>query len=245
MLINIPFVAFPSFLTIATAILVGFGLLLYCLRKFRNQTAKSFFIHYTIGFFILAFTPITSFLINLGINISYNLYLGLFVIAFFATVFSLLLFYRGTILLLTKNKFQTTIFPIIFLLFFIVIILTALFVIKIELFTIITIIFWGFLLPLRSFLGFIFLYFFIKGIPFDTARGGFHTLLLSFAWFASFALDIFLWFSLATSSQEFWALRLASFNGWYIAKTSVYFLTLVAFLFYSRHLQHLSMSKKS
>lgn len=235
---------FYSLLAIITSAVISLALF-FRLRKDHLLATRFFFWHYSLGFIIFSLALVVPFFINLRIiGISYPILMGLYIISLVAILVSYALFYRGTVLLFTKDKFITTIFPLIFIPILAGLTVISLFIVKIEIFIVLTAIVWGFLFPINIFLGSAFLYLFIKGAFFDTGRRQPHTLLLSFAWFLIFALDILLWFILAAYPHEFWQMKLASLKGWFVAKAIAHWLILIGFVLYNRYLQYFKPIKK-
>jgi len=219
-------------------IIAAVASLAFLCRIERNRIlpTKFFFWHYTIGFAILSLVNLPIFLINYGVQISYNYLVILYCISFFAVLFSYLLFYRGTILLITKNRFFTTVFPLIFLPAFAAVAIIFFFLFKVEIFSIYTAVVWGFLIPLNGFLSSLFLYFFFRGAPFDTIKRRPCAIILSLGWFLLTFVDILLWLNVAVYPREFWVLKIASAKEWYFLRGFSYLLILIGSLLYSRYL---------
>lgn len=234
---------FYSVFVIITSLAVGLALFFY-LRKNQILTpVRFFFWHYAVGFLVWGLSQLIPLFVNLGIQISYPFLVGLSIISFLALMSAYLFFYRGAILLFTKNRFVTTVFPLIFGSLFASFFTVAVLVDKFESSAITTLAFWGFILPVNLFLGCVFLYSFIKGTPLDTMERKPYVLILSFAWFYVFVLNIILWFNLVTYPREFYLLRFATSEGWLLARTIGHLLILVGFILYSRYLYRLSIAE--
>jgi len=207
------------------------------IQKDHLLISKSFFWNYATGFLILSLVHLPIFFINLRVfTIHYSDLIILNGISFLAIMISYLFFYRGTILLLTRERFITTVFPIFVLPLITTLAIFSLFAMKVGTLLMYTAIVWGFLLPNNTYLGFLFLYFFIKGAPFDTMHRRPVVLLLSLAWFVVLATDIVLWLDAAVYNPDFWILKLASLKGILVARTLAYLLIFIGCLLYSKHL---------
>jgi len=198
---------------------------------------KVFFWNYALAFAILSVVNLPIFFINLGVEIHYNALVFLYLISFLGVLVSYLLFYRSTLFLITKDNFFINIFPFIFITIFTLFSLFALFASKIEIFLIYTAGVWGFLLPFNAFLGSIFIYFFLKGIPNDSIKKySFSSFLLSIGWFILLFTDISLWLISASYPNEFWILKIASAKGWFLLRSASYLIILIGVLLYSKQL---------
>jgi len=209
------------------------------IRKNRLLTTKFFFWHYALGFAIVGLIYIPIFFINLRLfTITYNFLLTLYSIGFLALLFSYSLFYRGTALLYTKDRFITTIFPIVFLPLFAALTMVAMFFQKVSTLILFTGIIWGFLLPIAGYLAALFFYFFIKGTPADGMKKRPYTLILSLAWFIILFSIIFSWFEVANYDPNFWILKIATLNKYFLAQAVAYLLILIGSLSYGKYLVH-------
>jgi len=211
------------------------------LRIKKNQIlhTRFFFWHYALGFLIVGLIYIPIFFINLRLfTITYNFLLTLYSIGFLALLFSYSLFYRGTVLLYTKDRFITTIFPIVFLPLFAALTMLAMFFQKVSTPMLFTGIVWGFLLPITGYLAAIFFYFFIKGAPADGMKKRPYTLILSFAWFIILLSIIFSWFEVANYDPNFWILKIATLNKYFLIQAVAYLLILIGSLSYGKYLVH-------
>jgi len=212
------------------------AVLLLRIRKNQLIISRLFFWNYGVGFLILSLVHLPIFFINLRIfTLHYSDLMILSGISFLALLISYLFFYRGTVLLLTRDRFITTVFPIFTLPFIAALAIFSLFVIKVGTLLMYTAIAWGFLLPNNTYLASLFLYFFIKGAPFDSLHRRPPALFLSLAWFIVLVTDIMLWLDAAVYNPELWILKLASLKGILIAKTFGYLLIFIGCLFYSRY----------
>ena len=220
------------------------GLILFCQRrKSTSLAAKSFFLHYAFGFFMLSLAYLPILVINLRIfTIDYNFLIILYVIAFMALLFSYVCFYGSIISILSKNSFFTTILPIL-LPIFIVFIIVSLFLTNIEHFIIYTVVVWSFITPVGFFLGCAFFYFFIKGMPLGDTSGRLATFLLCVAWIFILFLDFLLWFNVAKYNYDFWILKIASLNGYFYTRVVVYLFILIGALYFGKGLQRLKNDK--
>lgn len=227
------------FYSLSVIIVSAVASLVLFLRIQKNQliTAKPLFWYYAFGFAILSLVNLPIFFINLGVQISYNLLVILYGISFFAVLFSYLLFYKGTISLFTQDRFINTVFPIIFLPLFAALSVISLFIFKIEISIMYTALVWGFLLPAAGYLGALFLYFFIKGAPFDSIKRKPYALFLSFSWFSILFTDIFLWVNVIPF-HEFFILQIATAKGYFVLRAIAYLLILICSLSYAKSLAH-------
>ena len=241
---DIPIIIFPTIVILISAI--GSVLLFSRIKKDNLLSpVRFFFKNYAFGFAIFSLITLPIFFINLRLfTISNNFLLILYAVSFFALLFTYLLFYRGAALLFTKDKFLTTIFPLIFLPLFAIVTVVSLFIYKIDIFIIYTAVIWGFIIPLTSYLGSLFLYFFIKGSPFDTMKRRSHALILSLGWFLVLMLEIFLWFDVATYPQEFWILKVSSSKGYLLGRALANLMILVGALLYGRALERSKMNEE-
>ena len=233
---SINLTAFYSIIAIISTFLVGFGIFISG-RKHFSHAAGNFFKNYIIGFFILGLAFTLNLSINLGVKMAYPLYLAAFLISQFGLIFSHFLFYRGTIMLDSDDNFRVNIFPLLVLPVAVILTMLGSVIAQLSSFTMFTIIRWGFIIPIKSYLAAIFLYYFFKGSRFDTVKGEFHTLFLGFIWLVSLGMELYLWFTLAAyPQQEFWNFKMATMTGWYILRAVMYWLTLAAILLYSNWL---------
>ncbi len=238
-------IIFYSFFAIITSAIASL-ILFFRIQRNHILTTKSFFWHYAFGFIALSLTNLPIFFINLGVKLSYNSLIFFYCLCFFAVLFSYALFYRGTVLLSSKDKLLTTLFPLISLSLFAAMVVISFFVLKAKLVIMYTAVVWGFLLPLDGFLGVLFLYFFFKGAHFDSLKKQFHTIFLSLGWFLLLFVDILLWWqSVNFPYPEFWILKIASVTWWFLLRAAAYILILVGSLFYARRLQHPKIEEKT
>ncbi|MFH1036762.1 MAG: hypothetical protein V1756_01685 [Patescibacteria group bacterium] len=128
---------------------------------------------------------------------------------------------------------------------FAIAVMVVLYIFEIDLFLIMTIALWAFIFPFNSFLGFAFLNLFFRGMDLERDKKQPVALLLSLSWFFILILDFALWVNFAAYPQEFFILRLAMSQGWFILRGIAYALFLLAFLAYARYLQHLDSTKKN
>lgn len=229
-------IALYSFFLIVVSAVASLVLFLN-IKKNNLLAPASFFKHYAWGFLLLTLIPIPIFIINLGIQINYDFLLILYALGFFGTYFSYLIFYRGTTLLYSKDRFTNTLLPLIFLPIFTVIAVISLFLIKIEVFIIYTAMIWGFLLPIAAYLSALFFYFFIKGAPFDTMKRKPYALLLSFAWLFILILDVFLWLNVATYPEAFWIFKIAGQKTYFFLRIIAYLMMFIGVLLYGKYLR--------
>jgi len=219
-------------------------ILLFRISKNHLLIQRSFFWHYTLGFFIFSLVHGIILFINSGMKVSYDFLLILYIVSFVALVFSYALFYRGTLLLFTKDKFLTTIMPLIVFPLFAALTHILFSVFKIEAFIMYTAVSWGFLFSIEAFLGILFLYFFINGAPLDTKKRQLYAFLLSSAWFLILALDVILWFRVAIYPSQFWILKIAGSKKWLILRSFAYLLILIGSLIYGRRLKPSQATEK-
>ena len=232
----------PNFIYSLSAIIVSaIASLVLFLRIKKNGllSTRFFFWHYALGFAIISLTFLPIFFINLGaFTITYNLLLTLYAIRFFAILSSYLLFYRGTMLLHTKDRFTTTIIPIFVIPIFAILTASSLFFQKVPTIFLFTAFSWGFLIPLSGYLAALFLYFFIKGAPLDGMKKQLYALILSLAWFIILLSIVFTWFEAVNYDPAFWMLKVATFNRYYLAQAIAHLLILIGALGYGKRLVH-------
>ncbi len=232
----------PTFIYSLSAIIVSFiaSIVLFLrIKKNGLLNTKFFFWHYALGFAIVGLTFIPIFFINLGVfTITYNLLLTLYGIRFLALLSSYLLFYRGTMLLHTKDRFTTTIIPVFVIPIFAILTASLLFFQKVPTLLLFTAFSWGFLIPFSGYLAALFLYFFIKGAPLDGMKKQPYALILSFAWFIILFSIVLTWFELANYDPAFWMLKVASLNRYYLAQAIAHLLILIGSLGYGKRLVH-------
>jgi len=224
---------FPYVLVIAIPAIASFVLFsrikLNSILQFRD-----FFWNYAFAFGILSLLGIPILLINLGVNISQDALIYLYVLTTFSILISYLLFFRGTTFLFTQNRFLTTVLPLIFIPVSAAFSLIALFYLKMSTIIIYTAFLWGFLLVNNNILGVIFLYSFAQGFPLRVMRGKLCALLLSLGWFFILGLDFFLWFVAVLYHPEFWILKISSIGGWYLLRSLAYLIILAGALLCAR-----------
>ena len=236
-------IVFYSLLVIIVPVIASF-ILFFRIKKNNILVARDFFWHHAFGFGILSLIAIPIFFINLGVHISYNALIILYAISFVALFLSYLLFYRGTVLLFTRDRFLTTMFPIILLPIISAFCLTALFYLKLSTILIYTAIAWGFLFVNNNMLATIFLYSFATGSPIKMMKRKFPALLLSLGWFLMLALDVFIWLSAALYHPELWILKISSLKGWFLLRAITYLIILIGVLLCSRYLQRPKVEEK-
>jgi len=235
--------AFCSILPAFAAVISSIILFLR-IKENNILAAKDFFWHYAFAFAIIAVTSIPTFIMNLGLEISYNNLLLVYITTVFMVFISYLLFFRGTALLFTKDKFLPTILPLIVLPVASAFSLVCLFLLKFSTIIIYTAVGWGFLFVNDNLLGSIFIYSFSTGSPIRNIKGKFSALLLSLGWFSILGLDIFLWINAALYHPEFWILRIISMKGWFVARAVVYFIILIGVLLSAKHLKTPQVEEK-
>ena len=230
----------PNFIYSLSAIIVSaIASIVLFLRIKKNGllSTRFFFWHYALGFAIVGLTFLPIFFINLGVfTITYDLLLTLYAIRFLTLLSSYLLFYRGTMLLYTKDRLITTIIPVFIVPIYAILTASLLFFQKIPILLLFTAFSWGFLIPFSSYLAALFLYFFIKGAPFDGMKKQPYTLILSFAWFIILLSIVFTWSEVANYDPTFWMLKVASLNRYYLAQAIAHLLILIGSLGYGKHL---------
>ena len=223
---------FYSVVIIITSFVAAFILSLR-IRKNHILNTRFFFWHYMVGFVLLGLAHLPILLINLRIEISYNILFFLYIFSFFTIFIAHQLFLRGTNSLFIKDRIFTTIFPIVVFPPFAALTLFLLFISQIGPILIYTVLMWGFLIPINLYLTFIFLYFFIKGAPFYPVKRQFYALFLTLGWLVALITYIILWVRSAAYSPEFWALEVASSKEWLLIRTVAYFLIFVGTMFFS------------
>jgi len=233
----------PTLSVVVTPFIAGL-ILFFRVKKNSVLAIKPFYWNYALGFLIISLSHLSVFLINLGLQLDYDVLRAVNFISFWALLFGYLLFYRGTIFLLTKDRFITTIFPLITLPLIAGIAMVSLFILEVATITIYTAVAWGFIFPSITYLTSIFLYFFIQGAPFNTMKRRPSVLLLSIGWFIVLGSAIFTWFSSVTYHPELWLLRAASLKGQFFLRVLGYLFILVGCLLYSKHLPQPKISKE-
>lgn len=208
-------IGFYSALVVITAFVAALILFLR-IKKNHILATKSFFWHYALGFIFFGLAHIPIFIINLGIPVNYNFFVLLYIISFFAVFIAQQLFFRGTNLLFVKEKVFTTLFPIIVLPFFAALAFFLLLYSQTGPILIYTVLVWSFIMPISVYLSFIFLYSFVKGTPFGSAKKQLYALLLSLGWFIVLITYVTVWFQSVRYAPEFWAFGVISSKGWYL-----------------------------
>lgn len=127
---NLPNI-FYTVLPAVTAALAS-AILFYRIKKNTILITKDFLWHYAFAFGIITVASIITCLINLGVEITYNTLLVLYGFTVFAVFLSYLLFFRGTVLLFTRDRFITTFLPIVLLPIALTLSLIALFYLKLS-----------------------------------------------------------------------------------------------------------------
>lgn len=229
----------------AIAAIISSVIIFWRIKKNNILVGKDFFWHYALAFGIIAVAGIPIFLMNLGITLPYNNLLIVFICTAFMVFISYLLFFRGTTIIFTKDKFFPTILPLLVLPVAAAFSMVALFFMKFSSIIIYTAITWGFLFVNSNLLGSIFIYSFATGSPIRNIKGKFCALLLSLGWFSILGLDVVLWVNAALYYPEFWILKIISMKWWFFARAIVYFIILIGVLLSSRHLQQPHMEEKA
>lgn len=235
--------AFYSILPAIAAVISGVILFLR-IKKNNILAVKDFFWHYALGFGIIAVTSIPIFFMNLGVAMSYNKLLMVYLITVFMVFISYLLFFRGTALLFTKDRFFPTILPLLVLPFVSAFSLIALFFLRFSTIIIYTAIAWGFLFVNDNLLGSIFLYSFATGSPIRNIKRKFGAFFLSLGWFSILGLDVILWISATLYHPELWILKIISMKGWFFVRAITYLVILTGVLLSSRYLQQPGLEEK-
>lgn len=230
-----------SVFTAITSFAVGVVCLCNIWKNNILTPVRSFFWHYSIGFLVWGFSQSLSVLVNSGIQISYPSFVTLRIISLLATIIAYGLFVRGTTSLFIKDSLITKLLTLFYGSAMAGFFVYALLMTEIESIIIITVVFWGLVLPVNILLGCAFLFLFIKGTPFDTVKKKPSTIIFSFAWFYVFVLNIILWFSLVNYPQEFYFLKLAASQEWFVARAIGHLLILTGFILYCQHLRHLKI----
>lgn len=221
-----------TFYSILPAIvaIISSGVLFLSIKRSSSIANKNFLRHYAFAFVIASFFSLPVFLINLGVETSYNDLLLSYGLIAFTLFISYALFFRGTAILFTRDRFFSTILPLLVLPtasgFSIVVLLLMGF----PTLTMYTAIAWGFLFVNNNLLGSIFLYSFATGSPIKNMKGKSCALILALGWFALLGLDIILWIQAALYHPEFWVFKIVSFNGWFLARAVVYLVILAGAL---------------
>jgi hypothetical protein len=225
----------PSLSVVAIPFIAGL-VLFFRIKKNGLISLRSFFWNYAFGFSIIGLVHLPAFFINLGVHLTYNALRVIDIISVGALFFGYMLFFRGTIFLLTKDRFITTIFPLLSLPFAAGIAIASLFILKVETIVAYTAVAWGFIFPFNFYLASLFLYFFIRGAPFDTMKRRPGALVLSLGWFFVLASHILLWVGSFTYHPELWMLRLTSLGSEHLFLAFGYLLILIGVLLCCKHL---------
>ncbi len=233
----------PSLSVVAIPLIAGL-ILFFRIKKNSILPIRSFFWNYAFGFSIISLSHLPVFFINLGANLDYNTLRAVDFISFWALFLGYLFFYRGTILLLTKDRFMTTIYPLITLPLIAGIAMASLFILGVETITAYTAVAWGFIFPNTTYLASLFLYFFIQGAPFDTMKRKPGALLLSIGWFVILGSAIFTWLNSVTYHPELWILKTASLESQFLFRAFGYLLILAGCLLCCGHLPQPKTSEK-
>jgi hypothetical protein len=228
--------AFYSILPAISAVICS---IILFLRIKRNKIlgAQDLFWHYAFAFGIIALTSIPIFLINLGVEVSYNNLYIIYAFIVLMVFISYLLFFRGTVLLFTKERFFPAILPLLILPAVAAFSLISLSFLNFSSIIIYTAFAWGFLFVNSNLLGSIFIFSFATGSPIKNIKRKFCALLLSLGWFSVLGLDVILWINAASYHPEFWILRIASLKEWFLVRAIVYLIILIGALSLGRCLQ--------
>lgn len=214
----------------AVAAVLSSAILFLRIKKNNIMAAKNFFWHYAFAFGVIALSNLPIFLINLRTEMSYNDLLLIYGLTIFAIFVSYLLFFRGTVLLFTRDRFFLTVLPLLILPAASAFSLIALFFMDFPTILIYTAISWGFLFVNDNILGSIFLYSFATGSPIKSMKRKSCALILALGWFAILGLDVILWINAALYHPDFWILKIASSNGWFLARAVVYLVIMIGVL---------------
>lgn len=236
-----------TFIPYLLLVLIPFiaGLILFFrIRQSNLILLKSFFWNYAFGFSIISLFHLPAFFINLGAHLTYNALRIIDIVSLGALFLGYVLFYRGTMSLLTKDRFIITIFPLLFLPLAAGIAIASLFILEIETIIAYTAVAWGFIFPFNFCLAALFLYFFFSGAPFDTMKRRPCALILSLGWFSIFASHILLWANAVTYHPEFWILKVTSLGKEYLLLALGYLLILIGSLLCCRHLKEFKIPEK-
>ena len=235
-----------TFYSILPAISAAICSIILFLRIKRNSvlSVQSLFLHYAFAFCIIALTSIPTFLINLGVEVSFNDLYKIYAFDIFVLFISYLLFFRGTVLLFTKERFFPTILPMLVLPAVSAFSIVALFFLHFSSIIIYTAFAWGFLFVNSNFLCSIFIFSFLTGYPIKIIKRKFCAFLLTLGWFSILGLDIFLWVNAALYDPEFWILKIVSFKGWFFARAIVYLIILICTLHLGRCFQRKEIQEK-
>lgn len=232
-----------SLLPAVTAVIASFILFLR-IKKNNILQARDFFWHYAFAFAIIAISSIQIVLINLGVAMSYNILLIMYAVSVFTVFFSYLLFFRGTALLFTQDRFLPTLLPLLILPVGLAFTLCAMFFMKFSTIIIYTAVAWGFLFVNDNLLSSILLYSFATGSPIKSMKGKPCALILSLGWFLVLGLDVILWISSVLYHPELWILKISSMKLWYIARAIAYLVILIGTLLSVRCLRGQGPSEK-
>ncbi|MFH1462741.1 MAG: hypothetical protein ABIG08_03560 [bacterium] len=229
----------PLYATLLAIIVSAAASIILFLRIKLNNIigARDFLWHYAFAFLITSFSSYPVFLINLGVNISQDGLTILYSLSTLAILISYLLFFRGTVLLFTRDRLFTTMLPLVFLPVVSIFSLIALFYLGLPTIVIYTAFLWGFLLVNNNILGAMFFYSFANGAPLKTMKGKPCALLLSLGWYFILGLDFFLWFTAVSYHPELWILKISSMSGWYLLRVLAYLIILAGALFCARRIQ--------
>jgi len=237
---------FYSFIAIIIAV-VSSLILFNVVRKNDFPEKRGFFLNYAFGFLLTSLLYLPVFIINLGIEIKYNLLLILYFFIFFSNFFSYFFFYRGSVLFFTKNKFFNTVFPIVWS-SYAVVATTSLLIGGITYGSVYTISTWGFLLPINTYLSSMFFYYFKKGSLLDgakTMRERLYMLVFGFGWFSILALDGIRWGLLFSYPEKLWIIKLASLGSYLIVRSFAYLIILAGCFFYMKNLKKIKKLKQN
>ncbi|MFN7088211.1 MAG: hypothetical protein ACK4NX_00060, partial [Candidatus Paceibacteria bacterium] len=106
---------FASGIAIVTSGIVSL-ILFFKIKKDHLLSGRTFFIHWTAGFFFFGFAHIAAVAVNvfalLGKTLTYQNLVVFLIIAFLSSLIANTLFYRGTVLLITEKEFWTTTLPL-------------------------------------------------------------------------------------------------------------------------------------
>lgn len=215
-------------------------------RKNAFPEKRAFFLNYAFGFLLTSFLDIPILIINLGIEIKYIFLLILYLLIFFFNFFSYFFFYRGSILFFTKNKFFNTIFPVVWS-SYAVIATTSLLIGGVTYGSVYTIVTWGFLLPINTYLSSMFFYYFKKGSLLDATKNTkerLYMLIFGFGWFSLLPLDGIRWGLLFSYPEELWIIKLASLGSYFMIRSIAYLIILVGCFLYIKKLKRIDKFKQ-
>lgn len=221
-------------LAIVSSVLVSLFLLWGALKDHRRAD-RPFFWHWALGFALLSVVHAPALTVHVVRNVSYAVFLSVYIATFFIILAAAFLWYRGTILFFTADKRWLTTYPGLYATGVALLVL-GLLISGASVPIILTA--WMILvpLPLDLFIAAVFFWFFLSSACYEDKARRFAPLLISVSWLAFFILDAAIWNILFHFPADFWIIRLASVSKWYLARAVSHIMLLIGLFLFWRHL---------